>query len=333
MFARPFSLKFFAKWQSRSSTEALRFQQIEASAINHAEKGVQHFLGLNSAAANELARAAQSAYQTMLQESKRANLNDAAHHVLAQVQLALVQALKQNSCLLALPLQVQALHLLRQLAQRSQRKIVIVETAQVRQIVQDMQLLDSCLVLKPSKEVIKLVKERTQNSAGNTANEHEHTLYISFPESHPFSAGTSTTLEFAGKAYGFSMLEPLLCVSGLPTLLSLSSDLSSDTNSSDMTLAHFSLAQVTDQKASAAMMTIATWLASQLQSCAQCHPAQSLAWQALFRASLHCRTIERSDKLKQLEAYFDVWKNSGTGLDLATHEMLKSRLQQLRTAK
>ncbi len=315
MFGRTFT--FLARWQTRSSTEALRQQQLLANQLTHAEKGVQHFLGLPSDAAFDIAAQAQAAYSAMRTEV--ASLDD-------ELLQGVVAALKQSSCLLALPLQITALRLLVQLAQRSQRHIVVVETPLVRDILRELNLLDSCLQLKPAKDVIKQVKAQKDAPA------HENTLYLSFPESHPFSASTSTTLEMQGKAYGFSMLEPLLCCSGLPQVLSLRS-VKTDAEEVKLRLVCLAMESVAKPNSNASLQACALWLAEQLQSCARDLPAQSLAWQPLFRASAHFRAIERSDKLRQLEAYLDTWKNSGTGLDLNTHQLLKSRLLQLRTAK
>ncbi len=316
MVGHQFFKQIFARWHTHASTEALRQQQLEANQLSHAEKGVQHFLGLQSGAAFDVAAQAQAAYRAFLAEPTHGD--DALF-------LAVVAALKQHSCLLALPLQIQALQLLLQLAQRCQRHIVVIDTPLVREIIRELDLQESCLQLKPAKEVIKQVK------ALKATPSPEKTLYVSFPESHPFSAGTSMTLEMSGKPYGFSMLEPLLCCSGLPLLLSLR--ISATASAPQVGLVSLAIDNLTTQSSGAALQSCALWLAEQLQSCAQALPNQSLAWQPLFRASAHFRSIERSDKLRQLEAYLDTWKNSGAGLDLATHQLLKSRLLQLRTAK
>ncbi|MBI3230818.1 MAG: hypothetical protein HYZ45_11775, partial [Burkholderiales bacterium] len=212
-----------------------------------------------------------------------------------------------------------ALQLVRQLLQNRLLDIVLVETPQLRTTLTDLQFTNANLL--PAKEAIKVVKAR-KAAASNT-------LYISFPETHSYQAGTTTQMEFAGKGYGVSLLEPLLCCSGIPVLLSLA--MAED--GQGLQLSRLPLASLGGQGPNQVMAAIAGWLAARLQAMATAMPQQTWSWAALFRASKHCRAIERSDKLKQLEAYVEAWQASGTGLELASYDILKTRLQQLRQAK
>lgn len=174
----------------------------------------------------------------------------------------------------------------------------------------------------PPRDVIKHVKAaRTDGSAP--------VLYISFPELHTRGNGTTASLNFLGKSCTFSLLEPLLYCFGLQTMLTLAP---SPDRASSLQLQQFEGAETDGPNAGKALALCMGWLSGNLQNMAQTFPELTLSWQHLYRASGQYRALERNDKLKQLEAYFDAWRQAGPELDAQTYAFVKSRLTEMRNS-
>lgn len=243
----------------------------------------------------------------------------------------LASALSQGSCLLALPCNVPALQWLvrlvhLRLAQAAVAPTVLVDSPALRPLQAALQLPAGALRCCSPIEVIQQVK------AGRTA-AAPATLFISVPELHVAGAGTSAQLPFLGQTLRWSLLEPLLCLQGLKTLLTLA-PLATGADQRQ-TLALVSRATVQPGPAGGrdggdSAGAILAWLVGHLEAAARSLPGLTLSWPPLYRASAPFQAITRSNRLKQVEAFFDAWQAAGGGLQQQTRAHVAARLAALR---
>lgn len=292
----------------------------DAAAISSAQSGLSLFLGLTDSDALALAcatRAHRDAALALAPDGTAAAplpwCLDAAGEVLSA-------ALVNGSCLLALPFNRPALQLLRQLPGKVQAPIVIVESPPLHECLARWRLPGTALTLCSVTEAIQRVK------AGAGA---APALYISFPELHRRSVGTTASVLFLGQPTLFSLFEPLLCLHGLKTLVTMALD--TTTAGPALVLGPLSTASVAVPDRSAAPAALLRWLVGQLQTMARTLPEQTLSWPQLYRSSAHFQAIARSNRLKQLEAFFDAWQVSGSGLQGQTHAFVMSQFAALRS--
>ena len=155
-------------------------------------------------------------------------------------------------------------------------------------------------------------------------------LYISFPELHRPSAGTTAQLTFLGQPTLLSLFEPLLCQHGLSTLLTMA--LHTLPTGPALLLSALRTAAAGPDSTGAAPADILRWLVGHLQTLARTLPEQTLSWPQLYRSSAHFQAIARSNRLKQLAAFFDAWQASGSGLQGQTQAFVTAQLAALRSA-
>ncbi|UMR33087.1 hypothetical protein MJ904_13520 [Massilia sp. MB5] len=297
--------------------EQIRIQR-ETSMVKYAQMGLRHFLSLPQEHAFATAQAGLYSYRRLLQRGTLPVDTPQLPPVVSEV----TQRLQHGSCMLALPFNLSTLQLLRTLPADLARRSIVIESQAVVNAITAMSSPNKALQTMPPRDVIKRVKAaRTDGSAP--------VLYISFPELHTRGNGTTASLNFLGKSCTFSLLEPLLYCFGLQTMLTLAP---SPDRASTLQLLQFEGAETDGPNAGKALALCMGWLSGNLQNMAQAFPELTLSWQHLYRASGQFRALERNDKLKQLEAYFDAWRQAGPELDAQTYAFVKSRLTEMRNS-
>lgn len=292
--------------------------QREASMVKYAQMGLRHFLGLSQEHASVTAQAGMSHYKRLLQRG----VSPVDMPQLPTIGSEVTRLLQHGSCMLTLPFNLSTLQFLRNLPADLARRSIVIESQAVANTINAMSSSNKVLQTMPPRDVIKRVKAaRTDGSA--------HTLYISFPELHTRGNGTTASLNFLGKSCTFSLLEPLLYCFGLQTLLTLAPN---PDRPSSLQLLQFEGAETDGPNAGKALALCMGWLSGNLQRMAQAFPELTLSWQHLYRASGQFRALERNDKLKQLEAYFDAWRQADPELDTQTYAFVKSRLTEMRNS-
>lgn len=284
--------------------------------VSALRQGIGYFLGLDDAAASTLAQVSLDAHQA-LRAGRPGTLRMAAQPALAQLETAL----QDGPCLLALPFNEPALCLLRQLAGRTTLPLTLIESPAVRDALSGLDL-PAALPRCSSQDVIRHVKAACAVQAPPM-------LYVSFPELHAQIPGTTAIRPFMDKPCHFSLLEAVLMRSGLRSLITLGVGAAAQPA---VTLVTRTARQDSTLDAGQAIGATLNWLVGQLQAVAGAWPAETLSWQYLYRASVHCQEIERDNQLKQLEAYFDAWKRADAGLSGATYGYAMERLAALRKA-
>ncbi|AKU22158.1 hypothetical protein [Massilia sp. NR 4-1] len=292
--------------------------QQETSMIKYAQMGLRHFLGLPQEQAFNMAQAGLGGYKRLLQ---RGTLPADAPQ-LPPVATEVARLLQHGSCMLALPFNLSTLQLLLELPASLAQRTVIIESPTIINALRLLGSQNKAPSMMPPRDVIKRVKAaRTDGSAP--------VLYISFPELHVRGNGTTASLNFLGKSCTFSLLEPLLYCFGLQTMLTLAPNPSRKTS---LQLQRFEGAETDGPNAGKALALCMGWMSGHLQDMARTFPELTLAWPHLYRASGQFRALERNDKLKQLEAYFDAWRQAGPELDAQSYAFIKSRLTEMRNS-
>ncbi|MRW91728.1 hypothetical protein GJ699_17175 [Duganella sp. FT80W] len=283
-----------------SYTERQQRQRVDANTTRLAVKGMQQILKLSQDDALSHANAAAAAYQQLCDQRPASGTVAAAPAPLLR---DLEHGLTQHACLLALPFNIPALQLLRQLA-ASELRLTVIGNPMLDQVMAGLGLQHVSTLT--TGQAVRELKRGPQP---------RHTLYISFPELHASSDGTRAWMHFNGTRYSRSVLEGLLCCLGLGTLYTLGTD---------NTLASLPLTPQQPREAGRAIADITGWLATHLQQAAAARPDLSLAWAWLYRASDLYLAVERADQLKQLSAYVDAWQRAG--LAPAVHAAARAQL-------
>lgn len=303
---------------ARGDASDLAQQHSDDQLLHQTTQGIGYFLGLPEAEAAELARGSLAQRQALRTPS---GIPLAAGAFARHARTILDDALTRGSCLLALPFNGPAVALLHHLAADPRLPLVIIESPELRSALPELGLPGPQPPRCSTRDIVKQVK------AALAAN-RPPTLYISFPELHALGQGTIASMIFLGQPCRFSLLESLLYQVGVPSLLAMA--VTSEQPVTRLTLASMN---ADHGRAGAAGKSIAAtfgWLAGHLQACARALPWQTLSWQHLYRASEHCQEIERSNQLKQLEAYFEAWKHADAGLDDGAYGLALRRLAALR---
>ncbi|MBI3283241.1 MAG: hypothetical protein HYZ65_00105 [Burkholderiales bacterium] len=291
-------------------------QRADQRMQNHTALGIGYFLGQTEESTANMADA-------ILEKRHQLHSPEVAQSaaLLAETRAAIDAALAHGSCLMALPCHVEALLLLRALAHDASLRLVLVDSPAARTL-SDEAFAGRHIERCATQDLVKRVKRADV--------EDVQAVYISFPELHSLTHGTTATILFLGKACRVSVLESLLCVSGLNTLLTLGSR--DDASHPHLMVVSWNRS-VFAQNQTRAISVALGWLWSHLQAVASVAPAEMLSWHALYRASEHCRHIERENQIKQLEAYFEAWRRSPAALSADTHQLALARLAAMRDHK
>jgi hypothetical protein len=228
-------------------------------------------------------------------------------------------ALAQGACLLALPFSGAALDLLRNLVSDASLPLLLVDSPSLLAVESDLGPAVAALPRCSIREVVKHAKR--------TSAEGDAVIYVTFPELHSLVNGTTANAAFLGKACRFSLLDPLLCMSGPRILLTIGRHPSGGTG---LVSCDTAAMRVADQ--GQAIVNVLHWLLGHLQTAASDAPADTYSWHHLYRASKYCYQIERDNRIKQLDAFFDAWMYSSAGLPAKTYQLAKARLAALRHA-
>lgn len=274
--------------------------------------GIAHYLGEPDERAWALARTA-----CVQRRLRRRGLADGPGVPLQPAVLALRSAMARGPCLLSLPFCGAALDLLRALSAQQGLRLLLVESPALAALQDDLGPELATLPRWPVRNAVKHVKQAVTEGAA--------IVYVSFPELHALASGTTANVSFLGKACRFSLLDPLLCMQGLPALFTIGRH-----TAGAMELASLDIAAVRATERSQAMGTVLNWLLGHLQASASEAPADTYSWHHLYRASKYCYQIERDNRIKQLDAYFDAWMVSCSGLPANTYQVAKARLAALR---
>ena len=225
-----------------------------------------------------------------------------------------------------------ALQLLRQLPGQVQAPIVIIDSPGLGDSLARWRLPGAAVARCGMAQALQRVKAgaaAADRGVEGAVSDPAPVLYISFPELHRPSAGTTAQVIFLGQPTLFSLFEPLLCQHGLKTLVTMALHTLADGPA--LVLSPLGIAAVAPGDRSAAPAALLRWLVGHLQTLARTLPEQTLCWPQLYRRSVHFQAIARSNRLKQLEAFFEAWKVSGNGLQGQTHAFVTAQLAALRS--
>lgn len=303
---------------ARRDTRHVAQQHNDDQLLHQTTQGIGYFLGLPEPEAAELAQGSLAQRQALRAPS---GIPVAAGTFSRHARRILDDALTRGCCLLALPFNGPAVALLHHLAADPRLTLVIVESPELRNALPELGLPGPQPPRCSTQDVVKHVKATL--AAGGAP-----TLYVSFPELHTLGEGTVASMIFLGQPCRFSLLESLLYQVGVPTLLTMA--VTSEQPVTRLTLASLTAEHESSGTAGKSIGATFGWLAGHLQACARALPWQTLSWQHLYRASEHCQEIERSNQLKQLEAFFDAWKRADAGLDDGAYGLAVARLAALR---
>lgn len=226
-------------------------------------------------------------------------------------------ALEHSPCLLALPFSAPGIELLRALSADAGLRLVLIESPTLRAVRDEIPLASRALPVCATRDAIKQVKAES--------NRGTRTVYVSFPELHSLSHGTTAPVSFLNKPCRFSVFDPLLCLYGLDTLLTPAGD--------GVTLLSWDASTSRHAGQGAAIRACLHWLIGNLQASAAAAPTATLSWHQLYRTSFHCYEIERENQLKQLDAYVAAWKRSPAGQANPTLRLASTRIAALRGAR
>jgi len=240
-------------------------------------------------------------------------------HAAKQVQAALR---KNCSCLMALPFSGAALELLHELASSGSLPMILIESPALAKLSSSLGTAINDLPHCKTHDVIKHVKIQVAQP--------QAVVYVSFPELHTLTAGTTASTSFLGKACRFSVLDPLLCRYGLNTLLTIGHFPAS--SGAGPELVSCDAPAIGPEGNSQAITTLLRWLLGHLQVSASAAPDDTLSWHHLYRASAHCYQIERHNRIEQLEAYFKAWQRAPGGMPESLSRIAAARMAALRNA-
>ena len=316
---------------------ALLQQSTDSAMLQQSQTALGLFLGLSDSDALALACTVLAHRQTLSAARRQPAAPGAAAHTAGQRSAdanTLSRALAQGSCLLALPCNVAALQWLGTLASSAAAPMVLVHSTALQPLLAGLgwpaKLPAGRLQCCSATEVIQHVKARRSGAAPAT-------LYVSFPELHAAGADTSAQVRFLGQTVRWSLLEPLLCLQGLKTLLTLApADGLPSSPPADpapaLALRSRSTLAPGPHGPGDSPGAILAWLVGHLEAAARSQPGLALAWPQLYRASAPFQAITRSNRLKQVEAFFEAWQAAGGGLQQQTQAYLSTRLAALRSS-
>jgi hypothetical protein len=311
MFARiPFLTRFTNRRSPVYAAASREIEQMHEQLAN----GMSHYLNEPDERARDLARTACDQRQLRRRGLPRTLGPRISARAASE---ALHGALANGPCLLALPFSGAALDLLRELNSDASLPLLLVDSQGLAAVQDDLGPVVAAMSRCSSREVVKHVKRA---SAGGGA-----VVYVSFPELHPLIPGTTANVAFLGKACRFSLLDPLLCMNGLNTLLTIGRQPEGATS-----LVSCDIVAARAAEPGRALGTILNWLLGHLQTAATDTPADTYSWHHLYRASKYYYQIERDNRIKQLDAFFDAWMYSSADLPPKTYQLAKARLAALR---
>lgn len=288
--------------------------------IQQTAAGMAYYLGLSDEDATLRAQAACERRQRRhggqpFSDGPVAPRDQAIKHIQAALN-------KNGSCLMALPFSGAALELLHEIASEGSLPLILIESQALAKLSGILGTTIADLPRCQTHEVIKHVKIQVAQP--------QAVVYVSFPELHTLTAGTTASTSFLGKACRFSVLDPLLCRYGIKTLLTIG--YFPATASVGPELVSCDAPAIGPEGNSQAMTTLLRWLLGHLQVSASVAPDDTLSWHHLYRASAHCYQIERHNRIEQLEAYFKAWKRSPGGMPEALSRIAAARVAALRHA-
>ena len=302
--------------------------------VQQAQTALGLFLGLSDANALALACTVLAHRQTLLaahRQATRLAVPPGPHSGTGPLDgssISLTSALAQGSCLLALPCHRPALQWLDCLLQADVAPVVLVDSPALRPLLAALPLPANTWRCCSPTDVIQQVKAGRDGAAPAT-------LYVSVPALHAAGAGTSAQVRFLGQTLRWSLLEPLLCLQGLKTLLTLAPPgMPPVTHGSDrqpLALVSRTTQQPNPGSGGDSPGAILAWLVGHLEASARSQPDLTLCWPQLYRASAAFQAISRSNRLKQVAAFFDAWQAAGGGLQQQTHAHVAARLSVLRS--
>ena len=319
MFSRMNMLAGPATWRQGTQTPTNKPSDTE-QLIQQTAAGMAYYLGLTD---EDATLRAQAACERRQRRHGGQPFSDGPmvppDQALKHIQLALS---KNSSCLMALPFSGAALELLHEITCEGGLPLILIESPALAKLSRFLGTTIGDLPRCQTHEVIKHVKIQVAQP--------QAVVYVSFPELHTLTAGTTASTSFLGKACRFSVLDPLLCRYGLKTLLTIG--YFPATAGVGPELVSCDAPATGPEGNSQAMTTLLRWLLGHLQVSASVAPDDTLSWHHLYRASAHCHQIERHNRIEQLEAYFNAWKRSPDGMPEALSRIAAARVAALRNA-
>lgn len=285
--------------------------------MQHMAAGIAYYLADSDESANVRA---QALCRRPLHRHGLVPRSELARVPLAQARQSLLEALERGACLLALPFSLAGLGILEALAVDSRLPLILIDSPAVSarrvQFHASVNRLPRC----QTRDAIKHVKDG--------AGQGEAVIYVTFPELHALTPGTTAQASFLGKACRFSILDPLLCMVGVNTLLTIG--YSAAVPGARAALVNCDTVAVRSTESAQAMSVLLRWLLGHLETAASSAPDGTLSWPYLYRASMHCYQIQRDNRIKQLDAYFQAWRRSSTGMPDSTYQAAMAQLAALR---
>lgn len=318
MFSHISILGRLAAWRTRPQAPIIKQPDTERS-IRQAAAGMAYYLGLSE---EDAILRAQAACERRERRGGQP-LSDGLVVSPDQAYKVLHRSLKENgSCLMALPFSGAALELLHELSADGSLPLILVESPALAKLLADLGATIQDLPRCQTWDVIKHVKIQVAQP--------QAVVYVSFPELHTLTVGTTANTSFLGKACRFSVLDALLCRYGLNTLLTIG--YFPATAGVGPELVSCEAPKVGPEEHTKAITTLLRWLLGHLQVSASVAPDDTLSWHHLYRASMHCYQIERHNRIEQLDAYFNAWRSSPGGMPETLCRIAAARVAALRAA-
>lgn len=152
-------------------------------------------------------------------------------------------------------------------------------------------------------------------------------LFVSFPELHALRADTTARVSFLGQPCRFPLLEAALCGAGLQSLLTLGHDPSSGSGAT--ALIAWQAPGPTQAGQRERLGSALSWLLMNIQALAQAVPESTGSWSHWYARSEHAMAVQRGNRLRECQAFFEAWRRRGTGLPDSAHAQVQDRLRAM----
>jgi hypothetical protein len=226
-----------------------------------------------------------------------------------------------ESYILALPLTVDAVLLLAELAADERQRFVVMSTPLTRAYLQP-------LVESSEGARVSFVSsgEMVMHNRGRAGGGRPGPVtYVTFPDHQGTRGDTMWHVPFLSDQHKFSTVEPLLFFRGLPLLFTLGAE-----EAGGLRLARYAGgAQTAAAPSEAEVRAVLDWLARQLETVFRRRPDEVLSWEFAQERSSRLMTQITVMKLKIVEGYVRAWGEAGAGLDAASCDRAAAELRKL----
>jgi hypothetical protein len=209
-----------------------------------------------------------------------------------------LQSGERGPLLLALPLTLPALAIVARLFDDGRRFLCIEETgltAGVLRFVTELHRGKRAMLVRAPQQV------RHRKTAPSP--ERERTIYVTFPDHHKTTEGTSRIVSFLGGEHYLPVTEPLLYFRGVTPVVTLLPG-----TDGRLILDRYE-APVSDPVTEDDATALLVWLARSIESFARAGTHELLAWGAMSQRTCDSVRLTRAVHARMLEAFLRAWKS------------------------